>query len=70
MPVEHMRRYLKITYGEPSFFPSPVKFGFINSEGKELNAKLIFLEYGENRMMAEGFDFSAEVCGQAVVFLL
>ena len=30
-----LRRYLKITYEEPSFFPSPVKFGFINSEGEE-----------------------------------
>ena len=47
-----LRRYLKITYEEPSFFPSPVKFGFINSEGEEHNAQLIFLEYWENQMMA------------------
>ena len=48
-----LRRYLKITYEEPSFFPSPVKFGFINSEGEEHNAQLIFLEYWENQMMAK-----------------
>ena len=48
-----LRRYLKITYEEPSFFPSPVKFGFINSEGEEQNAQLIFLEYWENQMMAK-----------------
>ena len=47
-----LRRYLKITYEEPSFFPSPVKFGYINSEGEEHNAQLLFLEYWENKMMA------------------
>lgn len=48
-----LRRYLKITYEEPSFFPSPVKFGFINYEGEEQNAQLLFLEYWENQMMAK-----------------
>lgn len=48
-----LRRYLKITYEEPSFFPSPVKFGYINSEGEEQNAQLLFLEYWENQMMAK-----------------
>ena len=53
MALGVLRRYLKITYEEPSFFPSPVKFGFINSEGEEHNAQLIFLEYWENQMMAK-----------------
>ena len=48
-----LRRYLKITYEEPSFFPSPVKFGYINYEGEEQNAQLLFLEYWENQMMAK-----------------
>ena len=48
-----LRRYLKITYEEPSFFPAPVKFGYIDSEGKEQNAQLIYLEYWENQMMAK-----------------
>ena len=48
-----LRRYLKITYEEPSFFPAPVKFGFINYEGEEQNAQLLFLEYWENQMMAK-----------------
>ena len=48
-----LRRYLKITYEEPSFFPVPVKFGYIDSEGKEQNAQLIYLEYWENQMMAK-----------------
>ena len=53
MALGVLRRYLKITYEEPSFFPSPVKFGYINSEGEEHNAQLIFLEYWENQMMAK-----------------
>ena len=48
-----LMRYLKITYEEPSFFPAPVKFGFINYEGEEQNAQLLFLEYWENQMMAK-----------------
>ena len=48
-----LKRYLKITYEEPSFFPSPVKFGYINYEGEEQNAQLLFLEYWENQMMAK-----------------
>ena len=48
-----LRRYLKITYEEPSFFPIPVKFGYIDSEGEEQNAQLIYLEYWENQMMAK-----------------
>lgn len=48
-----LRRYLKITYEEPSFFPVPVKFGYIDSEGEEQNAQLIYLEYWENQMMAK-----------------
>lgn len=48
-----LRRYLKITYEQPSFFPAPVKFGYINSEGEEQNAQLLFIEYWENQMMAK-----------------
>lgn len=48
-----LRRYLKTTYEEPSFFPVPVKFGYIDSEGEEQNAQLIYLEYWENQMMAK-----------------
>ena len=48
-----LRRYLKITYEEPSFFPVPIKFGYINSDGGESNAQLLFLEYWENQMMAK-----------------
>ena len=53
MALGVLRRYLKITYEEPSFFPSPVKFGYINYEGEEQNAQLLFLEYWENQMMAK-----------------
>lgn len=48
-----LRRYLKITYEEPSFFPAPIKFGYINSDGGESNAQMLFLEYWENQMMAK-----------------